>query len=113
MSDHPHDTATFLVGNEEAVLDEVLTERWRQHQKWGVQTHPDGTGDPADIGEAHWYRNAYDRMASAGAVTWRATLIEEVYEAFAEKDPVLLRKELLQVAAVATAWVRDLDTRTL
>lgn len=97
---------------EQAVLEGVLDERWRQHQKWGEQHHPDGTGDPADVGEATHYRYLCDHLAEVGRVTWRAILIEDMYEAFAEKDPVRLRKELLEVAAVCVAWVRDLDTRS-
>ncbi|MEY9934267.1 hypothetical protein ABH926_008932 [Catenulispora sp. GP43] len=38
-------------------------------------------------------------------------LLEEVYEALAEVDPAALRAELVQVAAVAAAWVEDIDSR--
>lgn len=43
---------------------------------------------------------------------WRTILAEEVYEAFAETDPARLRHELVQVAAVAAAWVEDIDSRS-
>jgi hypothetical protein len=35
-----------------------------------------------------------------------------VAEALAEDDPTLLRAELIQVAAVAVAWVEAIDRRT-
>jgi hypothetical protein len=37
--------------------------------------------------------------------------LEEVFEAFAESSPDALRKELTQVAAVAVAWIEDIDSR--
>jgi hypothetical protein len=42
-------------------------------------------------------------------VTWAHILTEEFYEALAEADPEKLREELVQVAAVAVAWVECLD----
>ena len=35
--------------------------------------------------------------------------MEEVAEAFEEHDPARLRSELVQVAAVAVAWVEKID----
>jgi hypothetical protein len=46
-----------------------------------------------------------------GDLTWDGILLEEVYEALAEADPVKLREELVQVAAVAASWVVALDRR--
>jgi malonyl CoA-acyl carrier protein transacylase len=44
-------------------------------------------------------------------VTWEHILTEEHYEAMAEEDPTRLREELIQVAAVAVAWVEAIDRR--
>lgn len=44
---------------------------------------------------------------------WLHILREEVAEAFAETDPVALRGELVQVAAVAVAWAEAIDRRTV
>ncbi|WP_433622954.1 hypothetical protein [Nocardia sp. CA-120079] len=101
---------------------EVLTERANQDARWGEQNHPDGTG-PA------WARDEFGGLggkltateyadlmrwycataAAADRVTFRHILIEEIAEAFAEDDPIALRMELIQVAAVAQAWVAKLD----
>lgn len=96
------------------VLASVIAERGRQDAKWGEPVdHPDGTGGSVAIGAALDAQNNTDRAAAEGRVTWRHILREEVAEAFAETDPVKLRAELVQVAAVAVKWVRMLDRRQI
>ncbi|OFV78483.1 hypothetical protein [Rhodococcus erythropolis] len=90
------------------VLPEIADERERQDEKWGEQNHPDGTG-PDYRGAAFEARRRCQRAARSGLVTYKDILEEEVYEAFAETDPVELREELVQVAAVAVAWIEKLD----
>jgi NTP pyrophosphatase (non-canonical NTP hydrolase) len=72
-----------------AVLDEVDRERSNQDKKWGEQNHP----------------NLY----------WLGILMEEVGEtakALIEDGHLLqIRGELIQVAAVAVAWVEKIDRR--
>jgi hypothetical protein len=110
------------------VLEEVSHERARQDARWGQQNHPDGTG-PRGVWflqlEAHlagdsWLNGdvadaAKHRCASAADVaegdTWEKVLTEEVAEAYAESDVAKLRTELIQVAAVAVAWVEAIDRR--
>lgn len=103
------------------VLSEVALERRRQDAKWGVQNHPDGTGDKRRLLDdpslptfgtiAEACKAACARRADRGEITWTDILLEEVFEAAYEPDPDALRRELLQVAAVATAWVEALDRR--
>jgi hypothetical protein len=95
------------------VLYEIRAERARQDEKFGDQSgHPDGTGGP------RWQRQAVlDRWrcqvaAKNGRVTWEHILTEEVSEAYAESDPVKLRAELVQIGAVACAWIEAIDRRT-
>lgn len=98
------------------VLAEVEAERERQDQKWGEQNHPDGTGgrDPirddgtSRIAIAAWAKNRTDSMLAAEC-TYEAILTEEWAEALAETDQAKLRSELIQVAAVAVAWVEKID----
>ena len=92
-----------------AVLGEVRAERMSQEAKWGQQNHANGTGKPGDKAEADFARAACEGAFASGAGTYRDILLEEVAEAFAESDPHLLRTELLQVAAVAVAWVEKID----
>lgn len=111
------------------VLGEIAAERARQDAKWGEQNHPDL--DPHDIDSV--VRNEYafraDRWKEINArrakdgcevkhrnpaekcTAWDGVLLEEVYEALAEDDPAKLRAELVQVAAVAAAWVEAIDRR--
>ena len=92
------------------VAQEVIGERVKQDAKWGQQNHADGTGksfrEAADRA-----RYLTDQAAKDGTTSWRLILQEEVYEAFAEDNPILLREELLQVAAVASAWAEAIDRR--
>lgn len=94
-------------------IAEVVRERIRQDAKWGEQNHPDGTGinGPTDRQLADASRKLCQSAAEAGMVTWRHILDEEMREAFAEPDPVALRAELVQVAAVAVAWIEAIDRR--
>lgn len=97
----------------EQILAQIRGERVKQVSKWGVQTHPDGTGPTrtnTDRLVKARARDAFERTRSEG-VTWLAILDEEVAEAFVEQDLVKLRAELIQVAAVATAWIEDIDRR--
>jgi hypothetical protein len=94
------------------VIGDIVEEEFRQDEKWGEQHHPDGTENTP---ESRWQRD-FDRAlcqdaARDGTVTWLHILREEVSEAFAEDDPVKLREELVQVAAVAARWVKDIDSR--
>ena len=116
--DHIHDPAEdaglwALPG----VLAEVVAERVRQQRKWGEQNHPDGTGPGTlgilclcgrDVGEA---QDLCVRSFREGRGTYAHILWEEVAEALAVSDAARLREELLQVAAVAVAWVECIDRR--
>ncbi|HEX2142998.1 MAG TPA: hypothetical protein VHG10_00680 [Glycomyces sp.] len=98
------------IGNP-SVLDEVAAERARIDAKWGEQNHPDGTGDYPEIIEADVAKMVCQDAADDGRLDWLHILREEVAEAFAESDPTKLRAELIQVAAVAVAWVEAIDRR--
>jgi hypothetical protein len=108
------DVSAFMgrtLGPDAPVLAEIQAERERQDAKFGEQNHPDGTGLPIYQHSARRYRDAADRNAAAGVLAWRDVLLEEVHEALAESDPARLRAELVQVAAVATAWIAAIDRR--
>jgi hypothetical protein len=93
-------------------LKEVFFERQRQDAKWGVQSHPDGTEpSPWRLHKLAVYRDRFERHRAEGRLTWLDVLNEEVAEAFAESEPVKLRAELVQVAAVAVAWIEAIDRR--
>jgi hypothetical protein len=93
-----------------AILDEIKAERASQEAKWGEQNHPDGT-DPMFASYRESARDMCERRFAAGIGTWKDILAEEVAEAHAETDPALLRAELIQVAAVAVAWIEAIDRR--
>ncbi len=101
------------------VLDDIVVERERQDEKWGEQNHPDGTGPGVlflrnpDMthAEAEVIFGTRCRTNTPAEDNWRDILMEEVAEAFAEDDPFKLRKELVQVAAVAAQWIEAIDRR--
>lgn len=98
---------------QQRIADDVAAERDRQDAKWGPQdSHPDGTGGLALVILADMARDQCERESktSAGS-SWRSILLEEVFEACAEIEPDDLRKELIQVQAVAMHWVEALDAR--
>lgn len=92
------------------VLADIAMERAAQEERWGEQNYPDGT-QPWYTPKAGYARQDADTAAKAGTLTWALILREEFYEAMAESDPVKLREELVQVAAVATAWIEAIDRR--
>lgn len=90
------------------VLNLVRDERLAQDMRWGQQNHPNGTASYFSALADSW-RNAADEAAENGELTWTQILSEEFYEALAEEDPIKLRGELIQVAAVAVAWIEAID----
>lgn len=120
------------------VLSEVVAERIAQDAKWGQQDHPDA--DPVILARLNtvgmygtpWavavrLAQEYEIPTAARAkvicqtealgvgATWIGIAVEELAEALeaaATGDPNKLRGELLQVAAVAIAWVEAIDRRT-
>lgn len=115
-----------------SVLSEVSGERDAQESKWGEQNHPNGTRPDFDgIGRAFyqqgsaqgfdlnrelyakWATFRCDQKHSTGDGTWEDILTEEYAEAIACEDEAQLRAELIQVAAVAVAWVEALDRKSV
>lgn len=92
-----------------AILEEVSHERARQDAKWGQQDHPNGTGVPSMQAAAERSRRVCEQNFYNGSGTWADILREEFHEALAEGEPANLRTELIQVAAVAVAWVEKID----
>lgn len=75
------------------ILDDVMRERLRQDSLWGKQEHDDGAWSLI-LGEEF------------GEVCKAALEIQ-----FDLKDDEPLRKELVQVAAVAVNWIEALERR--
>lgn len=97
--------------SQQSILSEIAEERARQDAKWGQQNWPDGTGLDRHLNMTHVHiaRAKCDYARRDGTITYRHILKEEILEAFAEADPVALRKELLQSAAVIVQWMERID----
>jgi len=96
------------------ILDEVALERASQDAKWGEQNHPTGQlplyretlAQPKEAqAECEWQRDK-------GTMTWADIAVEELSEAVYERDDAKRRAELIQVAAVAVAWIECMDRKT-
>ena len=103
-----------------SVLEEVLQERLKQHDKWGEQNLPDGTGpnyllfgrtetDATNLALRNAAIKVTDSRSMMGILSYSDILLEEVFEALSETDQKLLRAELIQCAAVAVQWVEKID----
>lgn len=108
------------------VLSDVHAERRRQDARWGEQNHPDGVGpdlelalpvgydgcaDAVDLEK--WARDRCNTEHHAGRGTFEMILTEEWAETLAAPNRAALRTELVQLAAVAVAWVEKLDREDL
>ena len=114
----PTQIVCAIIARAEILMD-VVEERDRQNARWGEQNHPDGTGPDKAITTpdafygaqmAEQAREICEAKFNYGAGTWQHILQEEVCEAYAATGDAL-RNELIQVAAVAVAWVEAIDRR--
>lgn len=99
-----------LTESEVVLMGEILAERRRQDQMWGIQDWPwrNPRQFPLTV-SAEIVRKTVELRSEAGVVDWAAILVEEVAEAVEETDPDRLRVELVQVAAVVMAAIESLD----
>lgn len=96
----------------DVVLAEIAAERDRQNAKWGEQNHP-------SVSEASSWLMMDERLAKKlcelaaqnGELTWVHIAVEELAEAIDAQDEAARRGELVQLAAVITAWVECIDRR--
>lgn len=92
------------------IFDDIVKERQNQQKKHGNTSHPNGTGfHYQEMCQMFQKLTKYNFQNDEGS--WIDILLEEVFEAAAEEDPDRLRAELIQVAATACAWVKDLDNQ--
>jgi hypothetical protein len=98
-----------------AIGDELVAERIRQQAKFGEQSCPDAIPQQlAAIYRADVARRLCQAHFASGRGTWIDILCEEVAEAADEAfygNTKQLRQELVQVAAVAVAWIEAIDRR--
>lgn len=97
----------------EPILAEVAAEHDRACALYpDCVSLPDGTGLAGATKHALAIaRHACERGYREGTLTHAHILEEEFWEAMCETDPAKLRAELVQVAAMAVKWIRDLDRR--
>lgn len=82
-----------------SILEEVAHERRRQDGKWGPQYHHD----------AHWLAILMEEVGEAAECVCKAEV--PPVSPGAEGWRTAVRAELVQVAAVAVAWIETIDGR--
>jgi len=98
------------------VLVDIATERQRQLEKWGDQTHPfTAIGAPAHKYLADQWKRRNDKMndVNPDGIAWDSIALEELHEAFAEEDPAKIRQEAIETAAVMVALVEQIDRQAV
>lgn len=93
------------------ILAEIAMERDRQDIQWGQQDHPDGTGAAGIGAYLLLARHKIEKAVRDRQLNWMLILNEEFAEACVETDANRLRAELIQVAAVAVAWIEAIERR--
>lgn len=110
MSKNPKPDLDLDIVND--LASEVIEERMNQFDQWGQQDHPSSYGESLRRQYAREAENAKAINAArveAGSLSWDGILLEEVFEALGEIDPLLRRAELIQVAAVALGEIEAID----
>jgi hypothetical protein len=97
-----------MLNKVDLILTEIFAERERQHDKFGIQDHPNGTREEFREVSAEM-RELCDSNFKIGKGTWLNIFFEEVYEVACETNVKNLRIELIQVAAVSCAWIESID----
>jgi hypothetical protein len=101
------------------VTREVEAERKVQDERFGEQNHVDlyEENDRARDYSYSVFRRWADQYKRLNddehPLDWTGILLEEVYEALSESDEAKIRAELIQVAAVAVAWIECIDRRAV
>ena len=94
------------------ILKRIEDERIRQDKKWGKQDHPSfDENEHYAIPKEVQAKAICEFAAEHGRVTWSHILSEEVSEAVYAKTDEKRIEELIQVAAVAVAWVESLQRK--
>lgn len=94
------------------VLTDIASERARQTEKWGEQTHPFTNLDPLSHQQlADAWKDHNDRVSQdpSKRIAWDTIALEELHEAFAEDDLLKIRQEAIETAAVMVAMVEQID----
>jgi hypothetical protein len=124
-NDNPNKERIVRAYTTQPVLGEVLAERIRQDEKWGEQNWPSFIPRTfADMERENIARSGYygilteiaakhntQRRFAMQTGTYADIFVEEVAEAIGALDEAHLREELVQVAAVAVAWIEAIDRR--
>jgi|SRR5579859_5199996 len=93
-----------------AVMEEIVDERFRQDAKWGEQNYKGGNGLASHLGLAGVYKTLNDLPSIQK--TWKDVFLGEMHEALGATSDEELRQQLVQLAALAVAWIQAIDRKS-
>lgn len=108
----------------EEIFKKIQYERTRQNEKWGEQNHPmldpvllnrspERMCEEYEIPSETRAKQMCDINFRRGTGTWMHILVEEISEVASCGDNTeLMRKELIQTAAVVVAMIESLDRKS-
>lgn len=106
-------TADFIAASDRtaSIATEAVEEIQAQMRKWGIdRVHPGvGPGDYVVVNVARMLERVSRVSQDVTETTWANILGEEVGEAIRAEGEEARRAELVQVAAVALAWIDAID----
>lgn len=101
-----------MTAETDRVLAQIYAERKRQEQLWGEQNHPllnASNLSKVFAGRAEAWKECNQDRVRQGDLSWDGILLEEIYEALAERNPMAMRAELVQAAAVIVNMIECID----
>lgn len=108
-------TTVRRISARQRVVGDILAERAAQDERWGEQNHPTWPSGLPDVPSQYatmaenWKHINGGNVEFYGEAFWDGILLEEVFEALGEVDPIKRRAELIQVAAVAACMAEQID----
>ena len=108
------------------IFEEYKQERERQDKKWGPQSWPslnqvlvnrDGGCTPQrmcehfEIPSENRAKFLCDHAFETNEGCWPPIVVEELSEVVSAENEEKRRQELIQLGAVVTAWIQDIDKR--
>ena len=101
-----------------SIFTDINSERERQNDKWGIQSHPSVIHPTPEENHAEYKipseeesRNLNERAFFEGRGSWTHIVLEEFAEVVSCENDKDREEELIQLAAVIVAWIEDLRSR--
>jgi len=119
--DFTHQLSVPVTEQEESIIRDLLLERQRQDDMWGVQDYPSVVqhADPYrsvtetyGLPSANTAREDVEISREMNYISWAGVATEELCEVVECKNDIERREELVQLGALIIAWIECIDRKT-